>query len=53
MVQLGSRITPAQNSVALVWQTTDADHEYSEVLRQGKRKLKASVDHGIVATEGA
>jgi acid phosphatase type 7 len=52
MVQLGSRTTPFQNTVALVWQTTDADHEYSVALQQGKRKLKGSVDHRTVAIEG-
>jgi 3',5'-cyclic AMP phosphodiesterase CpdA len=52
MVELGSRSTPGQRLVSLVWQTTDADHDYTLVLKQGSRGLKSVIDFRTVKLEG-
>jgi hypothetical protein len=52
MVELGSRMTSDQHLVALVWQTTDADHDYRLSLKQGGRALTAAIDHRTVKLDG-
>lgn len=41
-VQLGDRVANGEDSVAILWQTTDTDHPYSVGLKQGGKTWKAA-----------
>jgi 3',5'-cyclic AMP phosphodiesterase CpdA len=52
MVQLGSRTTPGERLVAIVWQTTDSEADYTLVATQGGHSLKSEITHRTVNIEG-